>query len=264
MILRTFTNENKLLSQNKKRIFEKSKTAYSIKALRSICENIISSQKEFKNIKFFLKIIDDNSSKKFLKQMFSICKKSKINFHIENLNIDKFKDKMNFKNNDRMIAHNCHIYQSKEFALSNNYDLVYFLEDDYVHEQKSLIEMIYTYQKLTNQISENVILCPADYPYLYQKFEPSNIVIGHKKHWRQISETLCTYMISKKNLIKYLSYYKQMYLNNHDPYEKPLHNLYKKTYCFSPIPSLAMHVANINSVYGLPPLIDWEKLWNKF
>src|SRR5210317_904970 len=64
VILRTFTNENKLLSQNKKRIFEKSKTAYSIKALRSICENIISSQKEFKNIKFFLKIIDDNSSKK--------------------------------------------------------------------------------------------------------------------------------------------------------------------------------------------------------
>ena len=264
VILRTFTNENKLLSQNKKRIFEKSKTAYSIKALKSICENIISSQKEFKNIIFFLKIIDDNSSKKFLKQMFSICKKSKINFQIENLNIDKFKDKMNFKNNDRMIAHNCHIYQSKEFALSNNYDLFYFLEDDYVHEQKSLIEMIYTYQKLTNQISENVILCPADYPYLYQKFEPSNIVIGHEKHWRQISETLCTYMISKKNLIKYLSYYKQMYLNNHDPYEKPLHNLYKKTYCFSPIPSLAMHVANINSVYGLPPLIDWEKLWNKF
>ena len=52
-----------------------------------------------------------------------------------------------------------------------------------------------------------------------------------------------------------------MMINNYDPYEKPLHKLYKKYNCYSPIPSLALHVTNINSVYGLSPGIDYEKFW---
>ena len=40
------------------------------------------------------------------------------------------------------------------------------------------------------------------------------------------------------------------------PFEKPLHEIYKEEYCLSPIPSLAMHCTNINSVYGISPNID--------
>ena len=54
-----------------------------------------------------------------------------------------------------------------------------------------------------------------------------------------------------------------MFLNNFQPYEKPLHDLYKKKYCFSPMPSLALHMTNVNSVYGLSPLIDWLDIWKK-
>ena len=54
-----------------------------------------------------------------------------------------------------------------------------------------------------------------------------------------------------------------MFLNNYDPYEKPLHELYNKINCFSPMPSLSLHLANINSIYGLSPLKDWVKIWNK-
>jgi len=264
IILRTFTNENKLLSQSKKRIFEKEKKIYSLKSLKSICLNIQLAEKKFTNLDFYLKVIDDNSSEDILKNMDDVCNQHNIKFDIENLDINKFESKLNFKDNKRMIAHNCHIYQSKEFALKSDYDLIYFLEDDYIHKEDALIEMVYTYQKLSNQINDGIVLCPADYPYLYQKFEPSNIVIGHNRHWRLVYETLCTYMVSRETLVKFLPYYEEMYLNNHDPYEKSLHDLYKRIYCFSPIPSLAMHVTNINSVYGLPPLIDWEKLWNKF
>ena len=35
----------------------------------------------------------------------------------------------------------------------------------------------------------------------------------------------------------------------------------KKNPCLSPIPSLAIHCANINSVFGLSPYVDWKKLW---
>tara|TARA_B100001013_G_C24276717_1_gene311151 strand:- start:318 stop:530 length:213 start_codon:yes stop_codon:yes gene_type:complete len=49
----------------------------------------------------------------------------------------------------------------------------------------------------------------------------------------------------------------------HYPFEKPLHEIYKKEYCFSPIPSLAVHFTNINSIYGISPNIDLDKLWKK-
>ncbi len=28
-------------------------------------------------------------------------------------------------------------------------------------------------------------------------------------------------------------------------------------------PSLAMHCANINSIYGISPLMDWKRLWDE-
>ena len=49
----------------------------------------------------------------------------------------------------------------------------------------------------------------------------------------------------------------------HYPFEKPLHDIYKLEYCLSPIPSLAVHFTNINSVFGLSPNINWKKLWEE-
>ena len=47
----------------------------------------------------------------------------------------------------------------------------------------------------------------------------------------------------------------------HHPMERKLHEIYEKEYCLSPLPSLAMHATNINSVYGIPPNYDWIKNW---
>ena len=123
--------------------------------------------------------------------------------------------------------------------------------------------MIYSYQKFSSQLDDEVILCPVDYPYLYMETNDTKNFIGFNKHWRLINQTLCTYLISKKTLNKYWSYYEEMFLNNYDPYEKPLHELYKKINCFSPMPSLALHLTNVNSIYGLSPLKDWVNIWEK-
>jgi len=263
VVFRSFTNQTKLLQQNKKRLFEKEKYEYTFRSLKSICNNLKEAKKEFKNIDFFLKIIDDNSKPKIVDKLKNISKKSNVNFELTNLEINKYSNKMKFKNNDRMIAHNSQIFQSKEFAINSNYDLIYFVEDDYIHDEKAFIEMIYSYQKFSSQFKDDVVLCPTDYPYLYHKFDYTKILIGSKKHWRKIDQSLCTYLISKKILTKYWSYYEKMFLNNFNPYEKPLHKLYEKVYCFSPMPSLAIHITNFNSIYGLSPLIDWLKFWKK-
>ena len=262
IIFRSFTNENKLLSQNKKRIFEEEKKEYTLRSLRSICRNISNLNKKFYELRTYLKIIDDNSDKNVINQFNDICSKENISFDIEKLDKDKYSEKLNFKDNHRMISHNCHIMQSKNFALKKDYDLIYFVEDDYIHVENAIEEMVCSYQKFSSQIEDDIILCPSDYPYLYQKFENTRILMGYKKHWRQVEESLCTYLLSKKTLKRYWNYYEDMFLNNYDPYEKPLHELYKKVYCFSPMPSIATHLTNINSVYGLSPQINWKKLWD--
>ena len=48
-----------------------------------------------------------------------------------------------------------------------------------------------------------------------------------------------------------------------DPWEKPLHDIYNSNPCLSPVPSLAVHCANINSVFGVSPFIDLKRLWGK-
>ena len=263
VIFRSFTNENTLLSQNKKRLFEKPKKEYSLRSLNSICINIKNAQKKMRNINFFLKIIDDNSKPSVIKLQKKIVNQNNISSEISNLDIDKYKKKMKFSNNKRMLAHNSHIYQSKEFAFNSNYDLIYFVEDDYLHHHDAIEEMIFSYEKFSTIYKKDIIMCPADYPFLYQKFEQTNILAGHKKHWRRVNESLCTYLISHNILKKNWKTYEKMFLNNLDPYEKPLHSLYKKTQCFSPIPSLSLHMGNVNSPYGLSPMVDWLDVWKK-
>ena len=53
VIFRSFTNENSLLSQNKKRLFEKQKKEYSLRSLNSICINIKNAQKKWGILIFF-------------------------------------------------------------------------------------------------------------------------------------------------------------------------------------------------------------------
>jgi len=137
------------------------------------------------------------------------------------------------------------------------------VEDDYIHDKEAIIEMIKAFEKISSQIGKDIFLCPSDYPYLYNKVDDTKIFIGNKKHWRTVKETLITFMTSKKMILKYWENFIAMSTTRHHPMEKKLHEIYEKEYCLSPIPSLAMHATNINSAYGIPPNIDWVKLWNE-
>ena len=104
---------------------------------------------------------------------------------------------------------------------------------------------------------------PADYPYLYAKNNYTKIFLGHKNHWRLVNESLVTFMTSKEIVNTYLDKFMKMATKWEDPWEAPLHKIYEKVPCLSPIPSLSMHCANINSEYGLPPNINWKKIWDE-
>jgi len=266
IIIRTCTEIN-MLTQNKQRIFEKNKVEYTLRSIRSILKSLESS-KQLKEININFKIIDHKSKKENLDKIDNLFKSFNKKYDLINLDVSKFEKNIKKTNQkDQTVTFNqmsnmANIHQSL-IESKKSEDLIYFVEDDYIHSRDSLNEMIFAYERIASQIKNDLILCPTDYPYLYSKAELTQIFLGHNYHWQKINETLCTFLTSKEIVNKHWEKLKSMCELEHYPFEKPLHDIYKNETCLSPIPSLAMHCTNVNSIFGLSPNIDWKKLWDE-
>ena len=266
VIFRSCTNVN-MLTQNKKRLFDRNKSEYTFRSLNSIIASLNQAKISFPKIKFDIVVIDHNSKSEDLELIKKQLSKSNFENSIISLNINEFINdikKVNAKNEnvtENQISNMSNIHKSLLIAKDRCNDLIYFVEDDYLHDPEVFSEMIFAYERISSQINRELILCPADYPYLYTKIDPTNIFLGSNRHWRKIDQTLCTFLTSKILLEKYWEKLISMCQFEHYPFEQPLHDLYKVEYCLSPIPSLALHVTNVNSIFGLSPNIDWKKVW---
>ena len=258
------TNSNiEIWDQNKKRIFEKDKIEYVKRSLNSLIKAVKNLRENYNSININIKIVDDNSKKENIAVIKNILDKSKENFeiinhnHSEHLNVIKEqKSKDTFSNLSSLL-------KCFEIGKNDGEDLIYFIEDDYLHFRSSLEEMIGTYERIASQLNKDLIICPSDYPYLYMNNEKTNLLIGSKRHWRTINKSLCSFMTSKKILNKYWDNFYQNCLDRHDPFEKYLNLIYEKEICISPVKSLSIHMTNINSSYGLSPFINYKSLWEE-
>ena len=255
-----------MLTQSKQRIFEREKIEYSLRSINSIIRSSKFAKELMPNLTINLTVIDHNSGEQNLKKIQNLLDNSNLNHNLINLDLSEFDNrikKTNAKNENvtpNQLSNMSNIYKSLELSKKLD-DLIYFVEDDYIHELNSISEMILTYERIASQISNELILCPTDYPYLYTKTENTNIFLGEKSHWRKINETLCTFLTSKQIVEKHWAKLISMCEFEHYPFESPLHEIYKEELCLSPIPSIAIHCTNINSIYGLSPNKDWKKIW---
>ena len=268
VIFRSCTNVN-MLTQNKKRLFEKNKSEYTFRSLNSIICSLNKAKIKFPRIEFNVIVVDYNSAKGDIDQIKNQLSKNSFHHSVISLNINNFKDKIkktNAKNeivSNNQMSNMANIYKSLLIAKEECKDLIYFVEDDYVHQHDSILEMIFTYERIASQLNRELILCPADYPYLYTKANLTNIFLGYNRHWRRVEETLCTFLTSKSIINTHWEKFISMCEFEHYPFEKPLHEIYKDEYCISPIPSLALHCTNVNSIFGISPYLDWENIWNE-
>ena len=260
VILRTCTSEL-IMDQNKRRIFDQEKNEYTFRTLRSLIKSINKASKKFKNITFNLIVTDTNSPEEDKNEIKEILKDSLIENKFISVNLKDFEDKITPGYSKAKFSNMANFYNSLLIAKNEKADLIYFVEDDYLHTLNSIVEMILTYEKFYSLFSQEVILLPSDYPYLYTKDENTKIYLGEKKHWRLVSESLVTFMTSKTLIDKYFSELEKMGIEWTDPWEEPLHNIYKSHPCLSPIPSLAVHCANINSIFGVSPMVNVKKIW---
>ena len=259
IIFRTNT-EIEIWDQNKKRLFEKPKIEYSLRSLNSLIRSINYCYSKYPNIKINLLVVDDNSKKENLNKLEKLIDNRA---EITNLNREDYKNKIRPQTNEETIGNLASLYQSFELGKEQGEDLIYFVEDDYLHFEPMLEEMIASYERIASQLNKDIFMCPSDYPYLYMDNKKTNILVGNKRHWRTVDKTLCTFLTSKKLLDKYWDNFKKTCETRHDPFEKHLNEIYNQEICISPLKSLSLHLTNVNSSYGLSPFIDYKKLWDE-
>jgi len=248
--------------KNKKRLFEHPKIEYVLKSLNSLIKSIKFLKKKLPEINVKLIILDDHSNSENLSEIKKISEQVK-NSEIMSLNHDKFKSIIKSQKSKDTFSNLASLLNSFEIGKNQGEDLVFFVEDDYLHFETMLEEMVYSFQRISSQLGKDIFMCPSDYPFLYMSNEKANILIGSKRHWRTINRTLCTFLTSKKLIDQYWDNFKKTCEDRHDPFEKYLNKIYEKEICISPIKSLSLHLTNINSSYGLAPFINYKDLWEE-
>ena len=260
IVLRMNTNIE-IWDQNRKRLFEYPKIEYTKRSLNSLIRSINFLKNKYPTINVKTIIVDDNSSTENL----NIVKKVIDGYNIEIINLDysKYEKKISEQKNKETFANLASLLRSFEIGKDIGEDLIYFVEDDYLHFEPMLEEMVASYERIASQLNKDIFMCPSDYPYLYMNNEKTNVLIGNKRHWRTVDKTLCTFLTTKNLLDKYWDSFYKNCLDRHNPFEKYLNEIYSKEICISPLKSLSLHLTNINSSYGLSPLIDYKKLWEE-
>ena len=260
IILRMNTNIQ-IWDQNRKRLFEYPKIEYTKRSLNSLIKSINFLKNKDSNINIKSIIVDDNSSVNNLDVIKKIIDGN--NIEIINLDYSKYQNIISKQKNKETFANLASLLQSFEIGKNVGEDLIFFIEDDYLHFEPMLEEMVASYERIASQIDKDIFMCPSDYPYLYMSNTKTNVLIGNKRHWRTIDKTLCTFLTTKKLLDKYWDNFYKNCLERHDPFEKYLNEIYSKEICISPLKSLSLHLTNINSSYGLSPFINYKKLWEE-
>ena len=258
------TNSNiEIWDQNKKRLFELPKIEYTLRSLNSLLKSIIFSKKKYPDIKIKLIIVEDNTNEINLNKIKKLTNNNEVSSDYVTVDHQKYKKIINEQKNEQTYSNLASLLSCYEIAKKNTDDLVFFVEDDYIHFEPMLEEMIASYERISSQIKKDIFMCPTDYPYLYMNNSKTNVLIGNKRHWRTVEETLCTFMTSKELLEKYWDNFYKTCLDRHDPFEKYINEIYKDEICISPLKSLSVHFTNVNSSYGLSPFIDYQKLWDE-
>ena len=261
LIVLRMNTDIEIWDQNRRRLFEYPKIEYTKRSLNSLIRsiNFLKNKHPIVNVKTI--IVDDNSSTENLNIIKKIIDGN--NIEIINLDYSKYKKEISEQKNKETFANLASLLQSFEIGKKTGEDLIYFIEDDYLHFEPMLEEMVASYERIASQINKDIFMCPSDYPYLYMNNEKTNVLIGNKRHWRTVDKTLCTFLTTKNLLNKYWDNFYKNCLDRHDPFEKYLNEIYSKEICISPLKSLSLHLTNINSSYGLSPLIDYKKLWEE-
>lgn len=150
-----------------------------------------------------------------------------------------------------------------DFLRDNARDLAYLVEDDYLHDEAAVLEMVRSFERLSALFGQDVVLFPADYSDRYRHIRPAYVVPGSHRHWRTIEDTTGTMMLSRRTLAKHWDDISSLRGYGIDPAvteATTVSRMYRSVPCFSPLPSLAVHMGE---VHNLSLYVDWRDWWRR-
>jgi len=166
------------------------------------------------------------------------------------------------------------MYTCFKYAKEFGRDLLFFVEDDYLHDITCIPEMIYEYDLFKLKLNHEVALFPYDNVELYMHPQknviPCNMGIGRNRHWRSTLFSTDTFLCSREILERYWylfamtkDYGKDSYVDESTTVNVIWNAPYKGAggaFLLSPIPALAVH---LHFKEHLSPFVDWESWWDR-
>ena len=223
--------------------------------------SLINSANQCKN-KINIIVLDDHSSQEFLHNLNNILKTSRHSTKIILLEEG---------------GPNQSALSQFEYCKNSTADLVYSVEDDYLHSPSALYEMLSEYEHLSSKYNLPQPLCifPWDEPENYEPKHntPELIMRGQYRHWKTGWGTTFTMMTSPKVFYDHWNLFEKLATeykewdgtgNKNDTIHEGNTISYiwsKHIIRINPIPSLVLHM---QSSLQEDSYIDWKYWWNTY
>lgn len=172
---------------------------------------------------------------------------------------------------DKGYNNSCYIQYSH--CKNSKADLVYAVEDDYLHSPSAIQEMIDSYDIFSSKLNKQIILYPFDDPGEYPPQNSCYLVHGSNRHWRTGIFTTCVLMCNPKIFNDHWDLFELVALKYNGNYMQPREEHYEESNTiwkiwmngdairFNPIPSVALH---LQFEANRDPFIDWEYWWENY
>jgi glycosyltransferase involved in cell wall biosynthesis len=166
-------------------------------------------------------------------------------------------------------GNNASLKEQYRHAREHARDLIYFVEDDYLHAPSAISEMVLAQHLFSRNLGGAPVgVHPVDYPdrYLPGAIVESRIVIGEHRHFRTIESTTGTLLVTRKLFLDEWNTFLKFsdYGSGPETTEAATINSIwreRRGFIFSPIPTLAIHVGAPDVI---PHFIDWREWWNRY
>ena len=237
VVLRIHDSQN--IHGNKPRYIDIPKKQLIIGCLSSL----INSTNFITNVDISFIILNDHCTEDCISKVHKIFSYSKHSYQLINLEVPGFRHSG---------------LKQFEYCKNSSADLVYSVEDDYLHCDKAIQEMILTYQYLKSYYSLQKELClfPFDNPEDYepQDLYPGRVFRTPVRHWREGIWTTFTMMTTPKVFQDHWETFEKLASkytpwNGVDSIEELVHegntisDIWENHVIrVNPIPSLALHV----------------------
>lgn len=140
-------------------------------------------------------------------------------------------------------------------------DLIYFAEDDYLHNPQTFLSKLNAFFKFAEgNLSNPWFIHPTDYPDQYARLlNRCYIFQTETGYWREVFNTTHTFMVRKKDYAKFVDFFRECHAE--DGNDGKLSTIFgKDAFCFSPLPGIATHMhSGTYSNY-----VDWATMIKDF